>query len=373
MGLLDAIGTGLTEAAPVAARTAESYVQAQIDEAKQERLMEMKRKMTKDDAAEERARVAEYGKPIVGQKDAATGLIAESAGLNDASSVGADENVGVDVQKKSRAPLPRESQQRAIEAGDLVSAERFGKDADRQEDNARLDKRQISEDAKWHATEARQEKVWQETVRHNKALEANANYGRILPAAKAQLEMASTYVTSAHKAEAEAAKALEAGRKDTLASPEKIRQLETDYQSSKATVMAALKQYDQIGAAHFGEQWKKAAEVAPAPADNGALQKAHADAKAALATGRITREEVNKRLVAKGLAPLPDTDTPAAAKSESGLIGERSGANNPEANIYGTAEARERRRDELERIIGDNGYTRDERQAAERELAAMKK
>lgn len=311
MGLLDAIGTGLTEAAPVAARTAESYIQSQIDEAKQERLMEMKRKMTKDDAAEERARVAEYGKPIVGQKDAATGLIAESAGLNDASSVGADENVGVDVQKKSRAPLPRESQQRAIEAGDLASAERFGRDADRQEDNARADIKTKSEDERWKATEARQEKVWQETVRHNTAMEARAGADRISPAAKAQLEMASTHVNSAHRAESEAAKALDAVRKNPAAMPEQVAQAEAEYKLSKGAVNSALKRYDEIGAAHFGDKWKKASEVAPAPADNGALQKAHADAKAALATGRITREEVNKRLVAKGLAPLPDADTPA--------------------------------------------------------------
>lgn len=127
-------------------------------------------------------------------------------------------------------------------------------------DNARLDSTFAAE------TEHRS-KTLQETIRHNKSMEAKAGE-KLSPAARAQLEMASTYVTSAHRAEAEAAKALEAGRKDTLASPEKIKQLEGDYKTSKDAVTSALKQYDQIGALHFGEQWKKieTPAVEPPPA-----------------------------------------------------------------------------------------------------------
>lgn len=218
-------------------------------------------------------------------------------------------------QVKPEAEYRRERGDALTKAGLIDAADREYNRADVHEDKAERREtaaaKQKSDDEKWRATESRQDKLWTETVRHNEAMEARAGADRISPAAKAQLEMASTHVNSAHRAESEAAKALDAVRKNPAAMPEQVAQAEAEYKLSKGAVNSALKRYDEIGAAHFGDKWKKASEVAPAPADNGALQKAHADAKAALATGRITREEVNKRLVAKGLAPLPDADTPA--------------------------------------------------------------
>ena len=189
----------------------------------------------------------------------------------------ADESGGHAVQQaKPEAEYRRDRGDALSGAGLIDAADREYNRADVHEDKSeRRDTAaaaQKSADERWRATEARQDKVWEETVRHNKALEAKAGAERISPAARAQLEMASTYVNSAHKAEAEAAKALEAGRKDVLSPPEKIKQLETDYRASKTAVMTALKQYDQIGAAHFGEQWKKTeAVVEPAAVSAGAI------------------------------------------------------------------------------------------------------
>lgn len=190
--------------------------------------------------------------------------VAISGPTEDGSSLGTME------QAKPEGEYRRERGDALSKAGMINEADREYNRADVHEDKSERRETaaaaQVSADEKWRATEARQDKVWEETVRHNKALEAKAGADRISPAARAQLEMASTYVNSAHRAEAEAAKALEAGRKDTMAPPEKIKQLETDYQQSKTAVKIALKQYDQIGAAHFGEQWKKTEAVVAVPA-----------------------------------------------------------------------------------------------------------
>lgn len=228
----------------------------------------------------------------------------------------ADESGGHTVeQAKPEADYRRERGDALTKVGMIDAADREYNRADVHEDKTERRETaaaaQKSADEKWRVTEARQDKLWNETVRHNKAMEARAGADRISPAARAQLEMASTHVNSAHRAESEAAKALDVIRKNPAAAPEQVAQAEAEYKSSKGAVASALKQYDEIGAAHFGDKWKKASEVAPAVADSGVLQKAHADAKAALATGRISREEVNKRLVSKGLAPLPETDSPA--------------------------------------------------------------
>ena len=192
-----------------------------------------------------------------------TKTVAISGPTEDGSSLGTME------QAKPEGEYRRERGDALSKAGMIDRADREYNRADVHEDKSeRRDTAaaaQKSADERWRVSEERQDKVWQETVRHNKALEAKAGAERISPAARAQLEMASTYVNSAHRAEAEAAKALEAGRKDTMASPEKIKQLETDYQQSKVAVKTALKQYDQIGAAHFGEQWKKTEAVVAAP------------------------------------------------------------------------------------------------------------
>lgn len=264
MGLLGAIGSGLAEAGYAGAKIGMEQIRAAIEADRDARLNEMKmaqdqvmRDRNRSDAATERGRVAEFSKPIVAQKDAATGLIAANAGLNDAETIGADENVGVDVQKASRAPLPREMQQRANAAGDLVSATKFSTDANLVEDNARLDKREVKDEAKQKSDDEKWRTTTAETIRHNKALEqaalAKTGAEKLSPAAKVQLEIASVGVKSAQIAEAEAAKALNEAAK--LGEPEAIKAAKADYASAKSAVAASLENYNKTGQAHL-DGWK---------------------------------------------------------------------------------------------------------------------
>lgn len=215
----------------------------------------------KASAAEERERVSAYMKPGLIQSNAAT---AAGSGANDILP-GADENVGVDVQNRVRTPTMREAQQRAAAAGDLQAMNTLGVEANRVEGNAREDKRQAAQENRWKAEDEKWQRQYSETVRHNKAVEANAAE-KLSPAAKAQLESVTARVSSAQKAELEAAKALETARK-SMADPAAIAQLEGEYRASKAIVQTALMQYDAVGEAHFGDKWKKIETPAAKPQD----------------------------------------------------------------------------------------------------------
>lgn len=324
MGLSTAMEGGLAAVGEAGAKLgAASYLaqqQAEIEALRDARLQQMKLDLdqtTRDrnvaDAATERTRIEGEAQ---GMADAESSGFINSARsqYQNADMSEADKAAGlaaVDAAEAGgaykRAPTNAE---RLQAKGDYTGAENV-KNLER--DNARLDSTFAAE------TEHRS-KTLQETIRHNKQIEANQPE-KISPAARAQLEMASTYVTSAHRAEAEAAKALEAGRKDPLASPEKISQLERDYQTSKAAVTSALKQYDQIGASHFGEQWKKI--EAPTPADTG---------------GKLVYG-IDGKLVRDGGGSKPtSTDKPAPAPAtKAGVINERSTA--PDANDYANVEA----------------------------------
>lgn len=160
MGLLDAIGTGLTEAAPVAARTAESYIQSQIDEAKQERLMEMKRKMTKDDAAEERTRVAGIVNAVPTTKMTHVG----------------DE--GPLLEATAERPMTAHERDRATaaaleKAGDINTAKSYLERAERGEDREHLratnDAKQKSDDERWKATHTETVRFHNETLKRQSA------------------------------------------------------------------------------------------------------------------------------------------------------------------------------------------------------------
>lgn len=158
MGLLDAIGTGLTEAAPVAARTAESYIQSQIDEAKQERLMEMKRKMTKDDAAEERTRVAGIVNAVPTTKTVEV----------------ADESGGHGMIRDMTAHERDRATASALEkAGDINTAKSYLERAERGEDREHLrttnDAKQKSDDEKWRATFEETKRFHTETLKRQSA------------------------------------------------------------------------------------------------------------------------------------------------------------------------------------------------------------
>lgn len=74
-----------------------------------------------------------------------------------------------------------------------------------------------------------------------------------------------------------------------------------------------------------GDAYAKAAEGKGETAGGGKPSEAtaHSDAEKAIATGKITRDEANKRLVAAGLAPLPSA---GARKTESAATGSKPAA-----------------------------------------------
>lgn len=130
MGLL--MGA-LAGAAGAVERTTEYALRSMMDEEKSKRIAEYTSRLksdedlttrarNKDDAAAERTRVAEFAKPAISQPN---GLLSAGAGLDDPAAVGADENVGRDVQKRERAVSYKEAAGRAAQAGDLASASKF--------------------------------------------------------------------------------------------------------------------------------------------------------------------------------------------------------------------------------------------------------
>lgn len=257
----------------------------------------------------------------------------------------ADESGGHTVdQAKPEAEYRRERGDALTKVGLIDAADREYNRADVHEDKTERREtaaaKQKSDDERWRVTEARQDKLWTETVRHNKAMEARAGADRISPAARAQLEMASTHVNSAHRAESEAAKALDAVRKNPAAMPDQVAQAEAEYKSSKGAVASALKQYDEIGAAHFGDKWKKASEVAPAVADNGAPieikykgdvpYKQGPDGKAIPATPEDVARAAKQK--AGGPKPAAADKGPAPAPVATGMINDTEGLHraNPE-------------------------------------------
>ncbi len=141
MGLL--LGA-LSGAAKAVERTTEYALRSMMDEEKSKRIAEaasaiksnedlMTRARNKDDAAAERARVAEFAKPVTSQPN---GLLSAGAGLDDPASVGADENVGRDVQKRARDVTIPEASAAAMKAGDIKSAGDIGKLDDKDAANA---------------------------------------------------------------------------------------------------------------------------------------------------------------------------------------------------------------------------------------------
>jgi hypothetical protein len=177
-------------------------------------------------------------------------------------------SLGVMSQAKTEGEYSRDVGDALTQKGLIEQSGKFYERADRSDDRHELRTTQAaaqkSADEKWHATEARQNKLLDETLRHNKAMEAKAGAERISPAARAQIDLEERKVAAAQKVESEAAKTLDAVRKNPAAMPEQVTQAESDYRTAKDGVATALKQYDEIGAAHFGDKWKKAAEVAPA-------------------------------------------------------------------------------------------------------------
>ncbi len=141
MGLL--LGA-LSGAAKAVERTTEYALRSMMDEEKSKRIAEAAsalkssedlttRARNKDDATAERARVAEFTKPVTSQPN---GLLSAGAGLDDAAAVGADESVGRDVQQRARDVTIPEASAAAMKAGDLKSAAEIGKLDDKDAANA---------------------------------------------------------------------------------------------------------------------------------------------------------------------------------------------------------------------------------------------
>lgn len=144
MGLLASIGDGLAEVGGTVAKMGLDQFRSAVEEERQARMAELQsrikmrddtiiRDRNKADAEAERARVAEFTKPVVGQTN---GLLSAGAGLDDPNAVGADENVGRDVQKRERAPTVAEASAAALKAGDIKSAAEIGKLDDKDAANA---------------------------------------------------------------------------------------------------------------------------------------------------------------------------------------------------------------------------------------------
>lgn len=179
-------------------------------------------------------------------------------------------SLGTTKQQKTEHEYSREVGDELTKRGLINEAGKFYDRADKHEDRTERasdrdeDRKvraaaQASADEKWR-------KTFEETVRHNKTIEARAGAERISPAARAQLELASTQVSSAHKEETLAAKSLEAMRRNPLANPEQIAQAEQEYKFAKEGVRQAIRNYDELGAGHYGDKWKRSSEVVPTPA-----------------------------------------------------------------------------------------------------------
>lgn len=137
MGALAGAGAAVEDTTKYALRT-------MMDEEKSRRIAEYSSRLksdedsttrarNKDDATAERARVAEFTNPVTAQPN---GLLSAGAGLDDPAAVGADENVGRDVQKRERTPSVAEASAAALKAGDVKSAADIGKLDDKDAANA---------------------------------------------------------------------------------------------------------------------------------------------------------------------------------------------------------------------------------------------
>lgn len=284
MGLMGAVGAGLAEAGGAAAQIGFAQVRSAIEEDRAARLAELQSqiKMRDDqtvrgrnvaDAATERGRVETDAAAIAGQRkvtppDVAAQTDASAIALQEAQNAG---TLPPGAHETGLIGLSKYATDAAVPDSKVTARDRLQAQG-KHEELARLEQRDNEHAAAMDdkATDnTRLDTALGETMRHNKALEDQAAE-KLTPAARANLEMASTYVTSAHKAEAEASKALDAARKDTMADPAKVAQLERDYQQSKAVVASALAQYNKIGAAHFPDQWQPITPDAAAAVPTGA-------------------------------------------------------------------------------------------------------
>jgi hypothetical protein len=165
------------------------------------------------------------------------------------------------------------------------------------------ERRANTDERHWDVTQENYKASNAESIRHNKAVEANQAAMRsasekLSPSAKAQLEMASEVMVSAGRAESAAVMAYKTA--SATMDPQQIAAAKADIDSARAGVAQAQSRYNAIGKAHLTE-WKDVDAVSASPTKADA---AAADAAAAVATGRISMADANKRLTAAGFKPL---------------------------------------------------------------------
>ena len=157
-----------------------------------------------------------------------------------------------------------------------------------------------------------------ETIRHNKALEkaalARTGAEKLSPAAKVQLDIASTGLASAQKEESLAAKLLAEASKSMDAAV--IESAKQEYATAKKGVTLAMAHYTQVGKAHLGDEWKDIVAPAPekttpAPPPEGARVANPAGEFGTVKNGKFVPDNANKPSANK------DAGKPAAVGSSS--------------------------------------------------------
>lgn len=164
---------------------------------------------------------------------------------------------------KEEAQLARGQQQienaRDVNERMILANEKRSEHDMRRDENA--DKRATNADAY-------NNKHLDEIIRHNKALEGAARERsgaeKLSPAAKVQLEIASSRVGSAQKEESLAATALNIISKEgQMADPVKLKEAKDAYGDAKKNVTNAFDLYNKTGKAHLGESWKELETTQP--------------------------------------------------------------------------------------------------------------
>ena len=175
-------------------------------------------------------------------------------------------------------------------------------------------------------------------IAHNAAV-LKASSEKLSPAMEFQMKGAAHAIDLASQHARDAAKNLDVANKDQDLDgkkAERVAQSRADYEKSISDYKSTKKTYDITGVAVFGDKWK----TIDAPAGSATkgqdqtAQRAMADARTAIATGKITTEEANKRLQAAG---FPTIEQPAS-KEKPALIGAPGQEPKQEFNAAGYAD-----------------------------------
>ena len=175
-------------------------------------------------------------------------------------------------------------------------------------------------------------------IAHNAAV-LKASSEKLSPAMEFQMKGAAHAIDLASQHARDAAKNLDVANKDQDLDgkkAERVAQARADYEKSISDYKSTKKTYDITGVAVFGDKWK----TIDAPAGSATqgqdqtAQRAMADARTAIATGKITTEEANKRLQAAG---FPTIEQPAS-KEKPALIGAPGQEPKQEFNAAGYAD-----------------------------------